>query len=104
MRKGFDLDQRNAASDGGQTAEPRASVLIVDDHPANLVALEAILSPLGHELVMARSGEQALREILHRDFALILLDVQMADMNGFETAAFIKQYPRSRHIPIIFIT
>src|SRR4029079_12014599 len=53
---------------------------------------------------MARSGVEALREILHRDFALILLDVQMADMNGFETAGFIKQHPRSRHIPIIFIT
>ena len=53
---------------------------------------------------MARSGEEALREILHREFALILLDVQMADMNGFETAGYIKQHPRSRHIPIIFIT
>jgi PAS domain S-box-containing protein len=84
--------------------EPRASILIVDDHPANLVALEAILAPLGHQLVMARSGEEALRQILHRDFALILLDVQMADMNGFETAGLIKQHPRSRHIPIIFIT
>jgi PAS domain S-box-containing protein len=105
MRKGFDLDQRNPAPDGGQQmAEPRASILIVDDHPPNLVALEAILAPLGHELVMARSGEQALREILHREFALILLDVQMADMNGFETATFIKQHTRSRHIPIIFIT
>src|SRR5438477_4220136 len=86
------------------TGEPRASILIVDDHPANLVALEAILGPLGHELVMARSGDEALRHILHQDFALILLDVQMADMNGFETAGFIKQHPRSRHIPIIFIT
>ncbi len=99
------MEQRRAPTETGhQTAEPRASILIVDDHPANLVALEAILAPLGHELVMARSGDQALREILRRDFALILLDVQMADMNGFETAGFIKQYPRSRHIPIIFIT
>ena len=85
-------------------SEPRASILIVDDHPANLVALEAILAPLGHELVMARSGEEALRHILQREFALILLDVQMAGMNGFETAGLIKQHPRSRHIPIIFIT
>src|SRR6185503_15383199 len=84
--------------------EPRASILVVDDHPPNLVALEAILAPLGHDLVMARSGVEALREILQREFALILLDVQMADMNGFETAGFIKQHPRSRHIPIIFIT
>jgi PAS domain S-box-containing protein len=99
------LEQRNAATGPGEQAgEPRASILIVDDHPANLVALEAILAPLGHELVMARSGEEALREILHREFALILLDVQMADMNGFETAGFIKQHPRCRHIPIIFIT
>jgi PAS domain S-box-containing protein len=99
------VDQPQAAPNSGQQmVEPRASILVVDDHPANLVALEAILAPLGHELVMARSGEEALRAILHREFALILLDVQMADMNGFETAAFIKQYPRSRHIPIIFIT
>jgi PAS domain S-box-containing protein len=99
------VDQRQAPPDSGQqTVEPRASILLVDDHPANLVALEAILEPLGHELVMARSGEEALRHILHREFALILLDVQMADMNGFETAGLIKQHPRSRHIPIIFIT
>jgi PAS domain S-box-containing protein len=84
--------------------EPRAAILLVDDHHANLVALEAILSPLGHDLVMARSGEEALRHILQQDFALILLDVQMAGMNGFETAGFIKQHPRSRHIPIIFMT
>ena len=82
----------------------KAPILLVDDHPANLVALEAILAPLGHDLVMARSGVEALREILQREFALILLDVQMADMNGFETASFIKQHPRSRHIPLIFLT
>jgi len=82
----------------------RASVLLVDDHPANLVVLEAILAPLGHELVKASSGEQALKQILQRDFALILLDVQMASMSGFETAGLIKQHPRTRHIPIIFIT
>ena len=70
------MEQRIPARDSGQqTPEPRASILIVDDHPPNLVALEAILAPLGHELVKARSGEQALREILQREFALILLDV-----------------------------
>jgi PAS domain S-box-containing protein len=83
---------------------PRASILLVDDHPANVVALEAILAPLGHELVAAASGEEALRQILRRDFALILLDVQMAGLDGFQTASLIKQRPRSRHIPIIFIT
>jgi PAS domain S-box-containing protein len=101
------MDQRQATTTPEPaltTAEPRASILIVDDHPPNLVALEAILAPLGHELVMARSGEEALRHILHGEFALILLDVQMADLNGFETASLIKQHPRCRHIPIIFIT
>ena len=81
-----------------------ASILLVDDHPANVVALEAILAPLGHELVTASSGEEALRQLLRRDFALILLDVQMAGLDGFQTASLIKQRPRSRHIPIIFIT
>ncbi len=82
----------------------QASILIVDDHPANLLAFEAILAPLGHRLVKVASGDEALKQILQRDFALILLDVQMSGMNGFETAALVKQHPRSRHIPIIFIT
>jgi PAS domain S-box-containing protein len=82
----------------------KASILLVDDHPANVVALEAILAPLGHELVTASSGEEALRQLLRRDFALILLDVQMAGLDGFQTASLIKQRPRSRYIPIIFIT
>jgi len=82
----------------------QASILMVDDHAANLLALEAILSPLGHRLVKAPSGDEALKQILQRDFALILLDVQMSGMSGFETAALVKQHPRSRHIPIIFIT
>ena len=82
----------------------RATILMVDDHAANLLALEAILTPLGHQLVKAHSGDEALKHILQRDFALILLDVQMSGMNGFETAALVKRHPRSRHIPIIFIT
>ncbi|HVV52864.1 MAG TPA: ATP-binding protein [Polyangia bacterium] len=81
-----------------------ASILLVDDHPANVVALEAILAPLGHTLVTAASGEEALRHLLRGDFALILLDVQMAGLDGFQTANLIKQRPRSRHVPIIFIT
>ena len=87
-----------------EAAAIQASILIVDDHPANLLALEAMLAPLGHRLVKAQSGDEALKQILQRDFALILLDVQMSGMNGFETAALVKQHPRSRHIPIIFIT
>jgi signal transduction histidine kinase len=81
-----------------------ASVLIVDDHPPNLIAVEAILAPLGHRLVMATSGEEALRHLLREDFALILLDVHMAGMDGLETAALIKGPERTRDIPIMFLT
>ncbi len=89
---------------GSESSPSGAGILLVDDHAANLVALEAILAPLGHELVTASSGEEALRHLLRRDFALILLDVQMAGLDGFQTANLIKQRPRSRHVPIIFIT
>ena len=82
----------------------RAKILLVDDRPENLLALEAILQSLGHELVRAESGEEALKRLLHDDFAVILLDVQMPGMDGFETAAHIKQRERTRHIPIIFLT
>ena len=81
-----------------------ASVLMVDDRVENLVALEAVLQPLGHNLVRALSGEEALRSLLQRDFAVILLDVQMPGLNGFETASIIKSRERSRHTPIIFLT
>ena len=80
------------------------NVLMVDDRPENLLALEAILEPLGQNLVRASSGEEALKHLLSRDFAVILLDVQMPGMNGFETARLIKARERSRHIPIIFLT
>jgi PAS domain S-box-containing protein len=86
------------------SAEPRVNLLLVDDVEENLVALRAILEPLGQNLVLARSGEQALRELLLRDFACILLDVQMPGLDGFETAAVIKQRERTRHVPIIFLT
>ncbi len=79
-------------------------VLLVDDNPANLLALEAILAPLGVRLTKATSGEQALRLLLQEEFAVILLDVQMAGMNGYETATLIKQRERTRNIPIIFLT
>jgi PAS domain S-box-containing protein len=83
---------------------PRARILMVDDRPENLMALEAILEPLGHQLVRAHSGEEALREVLRQDFACILLDVQMPGMNGFETAEMIKKRERSRFTPILFLT
>jgi PAS domain S-box-containing protein len=81
-----------------------ANILLVDDQPANLLALEAILEPLGQRLVTARSGEEALRLLLHDDFAVVLLDVQMEGIDGFEVARLIRGRERSRHTPIIFIT
>jgi PAS domain S-box-containing protein len=79
-------------------------ILLVDDTPENLVSLEAALDTLGEELVFARSGREALRHLLEDDFAAILLDVKMPDMDGFETAELIRSRPRSRHIPILFLT
>lgn len=79
-------------------------ILMVDDHPANLLALEATLEPLGETLIQARSGRQALREIERHEFALVLLDVRMADLDGFETAALIRQHDRARETPIIFLS
>jgi PAS domain S-box-containing protein len=83
---------------------PAASILVVDDYPPNILALEAILQPLGHVLVRAGSGEEALKALLKQDFALIIMDVQMPGMDGFQTASLIKMRDRSRHIPIIFLT
>jgi PAS domain S-box-containing protein len=81
------------------------AVLLVDDRPENLVALKAVLEPLGQELVAVGSGADALRVLLHRDdFAVILLDAQMPQMDGFETAQMIKERERTRNIPIIFLT
>jgi PAS domain S-box-containing protein len=81
-----------------------ANLLLVDDRPQNLLALQAILEPLGQTLVSANSGEEALRCLLDREFAVILLDVQMPGIDGFETAELIKQRQRTRDIPIIFLT
>jgi signal transduction histidine kinase len=85
-------------------AADRCDILLVDDRAENLLALEAILEPLDQGLVRASSGEAALRCLLERDFAVILLDVQMPGLNGFETARLIKARERSRYIPIIFLT
>ncbi len=85
-------------------ADDRANILIVDDLSDKLLSLETILQELGQNLVTARSGREALRCLLEQDFAVILLDVNMPDMDGFETAALIRQRPRSEHTPILFLT
>jgi PAS domain S-box-containing protein len=82
----------------------RASILLVDDRRENLLALEATLEPLGHQLVSVTSGTAALKELLLGDFACILLDVQMPEIDGFALAELIKQRERSAHIPILFVT
>ena len=84
--------------------QQKLKILLVDDRPANLLALETILEDLGQELVKANSGKEALRHILNDDFAVILLDVKMPEMDGFETATLIRERERSRHTPILFIT
>ena len=82
----------------------KASILLVDDRPANLLALEAVLEPLGQRLVSAASGEEALLRLLEEDFAVILLDVQMPGMDGLQTAEILKARDKTAHVPIIFIT
>ncbi|HEX4591784.1 MAG TPA: SpoIIE family protein phosphatase [Gemmataceae bacterium] len=96
----LDLPPHNTAGPAARTA----SVLLVDDQPRNLLALEAILGDVPLNVVTATSGQEALRHVLRQDFALILMDVMMPDMDGFETAELIRQRKRSRHTPIIFMT
>src|SRR5262249_6615716 len=92
------------ANSGLLAPTPAVSILLVDDVPANLVALEAVLAPLGHRLVRAGSGEEALRRVLAEDFALILMDGEMPGLDGFQTAAMIKQRERTRDVPLMFVS
>ena len=94
----------SSQSVGGGPAPPQARVLLVDDRPENLLALEAVLEPLGFALVSVPSGADALRQLLVDEFAVIVLDVQMPELDGFETARLIKGRERTRHVPIIFLT
>ena len=88
----------------GSTGTSGASVLLVDDTPANLLALSAVLKPLGARLVEARSGKEAIEHVARESFAVVLLDVQMPEMDGFETAAKIRSLDSGRELPIIFLT
>ncbi|MFI6682217.1 two-component system response regulator [Streptomyces sp. NPDC050485] len=82
----------------------RASILLVDDMEDNLIALEAVLGPLNEPLVRARSGEEAMKALLRQKFAVVLLDVRMPGMDGFETASNIKRLDQTKDVPIIFLT
>ena len=84
--------------------QDRVNILMVDDHPQNLLALEAVLGDMGQNLVSASSGREALKRLLDQEFALILLDVQMPGLDGYETAALAREREQSRHTPIIFLT
>jgi two-component system sensor histidine kinase/response regulator len=98
-------DQRMvAAAESAPLADDRVNILLVDDQPANLVALEAMLQGLGQNLIKAESGREALKWLLTHEFAVILLDVKMPDMDGFETATLIRERDKSRHTPILFLT
>ncbi len=96
----------NSTSSGLATADsdPVAKILAVDDDAANLLAFEAMLTDLGQPVICARSGEEALRYLLKDDFAVILLDVVMPSMDGYETATIIRGRERTRHVPIIFLS
>ena len=100
------LDESAPASAGIAAMEPQAKVriLVVDDQPDNLLSVEAVLERLGEEIVTANSGREALRRLLEDDFAVIVLDVMMPEMDGFETAALIRSRERSTLTPIIFLT
>ena len=94
------MEQREGTTSDGE----RLKILVVDDREENLVAMEAVLRRLDAEVITACSGEQALTQLIHHDFAVILLDVQMPGMDGFEAASLIQGNRDTRHIPIIFVT
>jgi len=86
------------------SAAPSANVLVADDRQANVLAIQQVLEPLNHNVVTAASGDEVLRSLLIKEFAVILLDVQMPIMDGFEIATQIKRREKTRHLPIIFLT
>ena len=100
MPLSHDVDDASLGDEDGD----RASILVVDDLAEKLLVFTTVLENLGHELVCAHSGAEALKAILQKEFAAILLDVNMPDIDGFETAALIRKYKRSANTPIIFVT
>ena len=86
------------------TPDDKVNILLVDDQPARLLSYETILADLGQNLIQARSGLEALEKLMRDDFAVVLLDVSMPGMDGFETASLIHEHPRFERTPIIFVT
>src|SRR5690349_4113003 len=92
------------SSSNGSPRSDKVSILVVDDKPQQLLALEAILEDPRLDIVRAYSGTEALRKLLQQEFAVILLDVNMPGMDGFETASLIRQRQATRDVPILFVT
>src|ERR1700724_4153371 len=86
------------------SANEKVNILLVDDQPARLLTYQSVLSELGQNLVCARSGVEALDKLMREEFAVVLLDVSMPEMDGFETAQLIHDHPRFERTPIIFVT
>ena len=103
-RTGGDHGVRRGLANDVESGLPLVSILLVDDQPENLCALEASLESVGQRLVCATSGADALRAVLDNELALILMDISMPELDGFETVALIRERERSRHIPIIFLS
>ena len=105
-RPSLELDQPppSSVAKNGHDGSGKVNILIVDDRDDKILALEAVLSDLNQNIIKARSGKEALRQLLHNDFAVILLDVAMPGMDGFETASLIRKRMTSEHTPIIFVT
>src|SRR3954454_13117024 len=87
-----------------QGQDEKVNILVVDDLPDKLLAFRVVLEELGQNLVMVNSGAEALKQLLQREFAVILLDVNMPDIDGIETAELIRQHRKTAHTPIIFVT
>ncbi|WP_330436180.1 response regulator [Streptomyces sp. NBC_00825] len=105
LERQLDAVEKSTVSLPAATSQDLPKILVVDDQPSNLLAMTAVLASLDQELVTVSSGREALKALLdHEDFAVIIMDVQMPEMDGYETCAHIKRRPRNRDVPIIFLT